>query len=136
MLKYQGGGGCFPFAKINPRKNFRGRHSQKLIHAKINPRKVYTYIDCGKGFTCVSFSLKNIIQEPCFWWRSNLYDFTIFFRWYFLKLNANVSSIFSLANTGTPIVPQPLWYILILLFLKIQSLVFSDIVHEVRGLKC
>ena len=30
----------------------------------------------------------------------------MFFRWYFLKLNANISSIFSLANTGTPIVPH------------------------------
>ena len=28
------------FVKINPRKIFQGRHSRKLIHAKINPCKV------------------------------------------------------------------------------------------------
>ena len=30
---------------------------REKFHAKINARK---YIDSGKGFTCVSFSLKNI----------------------------------------------------------------------------
>ena len=31
----------WPFAKIHQRKTFRGWHSRKLIHAKINSRKVY-----------------------------------------------------------------------------------------------
>ena len=31
---------AWPFAKINPRKIFRRRHSRKLIHAKINTSKV------------------------------------------------------------------------------------------------